>query len=55
MAIDQNQRVDAIKRGKIEWSNHALRKMLEKGISTETVKYVICSGEEIEYYPDDRP
>ncbi len=55
MAIDQDQLTNAIKGGQIEWSIHALRRMLEKGISREAVKYVICTGEAIESYPDDTP
>ena len=47
--------VSAIQGEKIEWSVHAFRKMLERGISREAVKYIICAGEIIEDYPDDKP
>ena len=40
---------------KIEWSAHALERMLEKGISRATVKYIISNGKMIENYPDDKP
>jgi len=29
--------------------------MLEKGISRASVKHIICTGEMIENYPDDKP
>jgi len=29
--------------------------MLEKGISRGSVKHIICTGEMIENYPDDKP
>jgi hypothetical protein len=51
----QDQLVDIIKQGGIEWSAHALRRMLEQGISRAAVKHIICIGELIEDYPDDSP
>jgi hypothetical protein len=51
----QDQLVDISKQGGIEWSAHALRRMLEQGISRATVKNIICTGELIEDFPDDTP
>ena len=45
----------SVDKGKIEWSAHALRRMLERGISREAVKHIICAGEMIENYPDEIP
>ncbi len=39
----------------IEWSAHALRKMLERWISRKAVKQIIMNGEVIEDYPHDTP
>lgn len=50
-----DQLKDLIQRNKIEWSAHALERMLEKGISRTSVKYIIFKGEMIESYPDDKP
>jgi len=41
--------------GNIEWSAHTLRRMLERNISRESILHIICHGEIIEAYPDDRP
>ncbi|NOY68856.1 MAG: DUF4258 domain-containing protein [Deltaproteobacteria bacterium] len=46
---------DIILQDRIEWSVHALKRMLEKGISRASVKHIICTGEIIENYPDDKP
>lgn len=45
----------AIENGKIQWQRHALERMMEKGISRNTVKKVLLSGEVIEDYPDGKP
>jgi hypothetical protein len=45
----------AVQEKKVEWSAHALRRMLERGISREAVLHTLCNGELIESYPDDRP
>ena len=42
-------------KGNIEWSAHALRKMIERGISRNAVKHILCHGEIIERYPEDHP
>jgi hypothetical protein len=49
------QFLKAINRGQLEWSVHALRKMLERGVSRDAVKYVLCEGDKIEDYPKDTP
>jgi len=46
---------DAVRKGYIEWQRHALERMMERGISRETVKEVLMNGEIIESYPDDTP
>ena len=55
ITLDQKHLFDLINQGQIEWSSHALRRMLERGISREAVKHIVCTGEIIEYYPDDTP
>jgi hypothetical protein len=40
---------------KINWQNHALARMLERGISRDEVKEVILYGEIIEEYSNDYP
>jgi hypothetical protein len=46
---------NAVKKGSIEWQRHALERMMERGISRETVKEVLLKGEIIENYLDDKP
>lgn len=41
--------------GKIAWTNHALIRMIQRGINREDVKAGILAGEIIENYPDDYP
>ena len=53
--MNHDQLVGIIQQGRIEWSAHALKRMLEKGISRASVKHIICTGEMIENYPDDKP
>ena len=53
--MDHDQLIGAVQQGRIEWSAHALRRMLERGISRESVKHALCTGEVIEDYPDDAP
>jgi hypothetical protein len=45
----------AVVKGLIDWRRHALERMMERGISRETVKKVFLAGEIIEDYPDDKP
>ena len=44
-----------VEQGNIEWSAHALRRMIQRGITRRVVKHVICEGEIIEVYNDDKP
>ena len=53
--LNQVEFVAAIEAGQVEWSAHALRRMLERDISREAVKYIINHGEVIETYLDDQP
>jgi hypothetical protein len=53
--VRQEELIAAVGQRKIEWSAHALRRMLERGISRDAVLHVLCHGEIIESYPDDRP
>lgn len=53
--MDRQKLIDAISLKRIEWSAHALRRMLERGISRKSVKQTIIAGELIENYPDDTP
>jgi hypothetical protein len=45
----------ALENGFIEWQRHALERMMERGISMESVKEILKKGEIIEDYPDDKP
>jgi len=53
--MNPSQWVSAIQEERIEWSVHSFRKMLQRGISREAVKRIVCAGEIIENYPDDKP
>jgi len=46
---------EVLARGTIEWRSHALKRMLQRGITQEEVKTAIQQGEIIEEYPKDRP
>jgi hypothetical protein len=46
---------DAVVNGRVEWLNHSLQRMMERGMSIAAVKEVLSSGEVIEDYPDDSP
>lgn len=39
----------------IYYSNHAVKQMFQREISTDEVEYVIKKGEVIKNYPDDKP
>ncbi|HYP42224.1 MAG TPA: DUF4258 domain-containing protein [Chloroflexia bacterium] len=41
--------------GKLVFRTHAIRRMLERGISIEDVRHVLYTGEVIEDYPKDFP
>lgn len=40
---------------KIRFTQHALRRMFDRGISPEDVRTVVMTGDIIEEYPDDIP
>lgn len=45
----------AVAQGRIQWHQHALERLLERGISRTEVVGAIMNGEVIEIYPTDRP
>jgi hypothetical protein len=45
----------AVEYGNIEWQRHSLERMMERGITRESVKQVLLSGTIAEEYPDDKP
>ena len=46
---------DAVAAGRIEWRKHVLQKLAERGISQQSVREVLLSGERIRDYTDDKP
>ena len=41
--------------GAIRWTEHVLKRLLQRGISQASVVQALLSGEVIEQYPDDYP
>lgn len=41
--------------GSILYSNHAVKQMFSRDISTNEVEYILENGETIMNYPDDKP
>ena len=41
--------------GAVEWTDHAAKRMLQRGITRMEVRQAILTGEIIEDYPDDYP
>lgn len=39
----------------IQWSNHALTRMMQRNITSENVIQILINGKIIEQYPDDYP
>jgi len=39
----------------IRWTDHAIKRIIQRDISRADVKYVLTNGEIIEQYPDDYP
>lgn len=39
----------------LRWTNHALARLIQRGISTDDVVYALENGEIIELYPTDYP
>lgn len=52
MSIKEIQ--DRIKQGLYRFSDHAVKRMIERSIERSEVEYVIMRGEIIEEYPDDK-
>jgi len=44
-----------VKRGQYEMTYHALKRRVERGITTLDIEHVILNGEIIEQYPEDEP
>jgi hypothetical protein len=40
---------------KLLYSNHAVKQMFSRNITTDEVEYVLQNGEPIMDYPDDKP
>ncbi len=53
--MKKDELVRAVQNGSIEWQNHALERMLERGISRAMVKQALLTGEIIEDYSDQKP
>ncbi|MGC8988646.1 MAG: DUF4258 domain-containing protein [Verrucomicrobiia bacterium] len=45
----------AIAAGRIEWRKHVLQRLAERAIPQRVALDVLCSGERIEDYTEDRP
>lgn len=45
----------ACSEGRVQWRNHALERMMERGISRKQVKETLLQGEMIASYQDDNP
>jgi hypothetical protein len=43
--VDRDKLKTAIENGNIEWLKHSLERMFERGISRDSVKEVLLSGE----------
>jgi hypothetical protein len=41
--------------GRVQWRNHALERMMERGISRQQVKKILMEGDVIASYQDDSP
>ncbi len=54
-SLDLERLKEAASSGRIQWQRHSLERMLERNISREEVKDVLCSGERIEDYPERYP
>ena len=45
----------SVSNGRVLWKRHALERMMERGISRNSVKQVILEGVIIDQYPEDYP
>ena len=41
--------------GSIRWTDHAIKRMIQRGIHRSDIKHVCDNGDIIERYPDDYP
>ena len=46
---------EAVSAGRIEWRKHALQKILERGLSLQSIRDAMLHGERIRDYGDDKP
>lgn len=53
MSIDDIRRLCGA--DSIRWTDHAIKRLIQRGITRSEVKYVLSNGEIIEQYPDDYP
>jgi hypothetical protein len=53
--IDREILRKAIENGHIKWQRHALERMMERGITRDSVKQILLEGEVIEEYISDKP
>jgi hypothetical protein len=53
MNINELQRLCEI--DAVRWTDHAIKRMIQRGISQADVKRTLTGGEIIEQYPDDYP
>ena len=53
--MNRDKLKEAVENGNIEWQRHALERMMERGISRNTVIKVLLTGEVIEDYPNNKP
>ena len=53
--VDISALRSGVRAGRIHWRQHALERMLERGISRAAVIRVLLEGEAIETYEEDHP
>lgn len=55
MQVDVAELRAAVEKGRIEWRKHTLQRLTERLIQQKDVLQILCSGEVIRFYNDDRP
>lgn len=55
MSVDIAKLRLAVEKGFIEWRKHTLQRLLERHITQKDVSQILCLGEVIRRYNDDRP
>ena len=53
--MDQNELIEILKAGFIEWRKHVFQRLAEPDITQDEVIHILTSGEQIEDYSDDKP